>query len=581
MKQKFTYLALLVAALFTTQGAWAQTNGDYQTHTGGPGNWNNTASWEFYSGGWVTPAPAIPNANTGLLTIKDNITLDVSVTISHAIVQNNATFSVNQTGGITLTIAKSAATNDLEITSGSTLVLGDIVPTGDEHIEGSGASPSIIIDNGGFLTFNSGFLDVITTVNGGGTATLTTVNSPKNVGANFTNNGTMTWNSGPSAGGLQLTGATFTNGGTLIENFSSDRGFINGGSSSIINAGIFTKSTTHQILTNQIPITNSGTIQGMGTVDFGGSTFTNAGSGILAPGAANGSSVAVLNVTPNAITGNATTLKINITGASNTPGTDFSQMVSIASGTGNAPLTPDIDLSNATLTLVDAGTGPATTVYTILDAGTGNITGNFATTNVTSNYTIAVNPHTVTATKNTVLPITWGPFDALVQHDNTVLLDWTTYLESNTSHFVVDYSTDGKVFNSIGTVTAAGNSSTTLQYSFKHTTPNLNGTNFYRLQEVDRDGKSNYSPVRVVRFANAQALKVLVLPNPVHDQLQMTVQEQNITASLYSGDGRLLRTWRLQPGTQQVNIGDLPAGNYQLMVSQKDQQIETQHLIKL
>jgi len=582
MKKSFTLFCTVLFSLFATTGAWAQTDGDYQTHTGGPGNWNNTASWEFrQAGAWVTPAPQVPNNNLGvgnIITIKDNITLDLSVTISNTVVQSGATLSINQTGGITLTIAK-RATTDLDILNGGTLVMGDVVPTGDETIAGSGASPAIVIESGGTLTWNSGTIGVQTTVAAGGTATLTNANIAKSMKANFTNNGTMTWNSGSSSGGLDMTAVTFTNGGTLIENFSSDRGFIDNGSNGFINTGIYTKSTTHGFFTNGIPVTNSGTIQGKGTIDLGGSSFTNSGTGMLAPGASNGSSVAILNVTPNVFNTNATTLNINITGAGNTPGTDFSQLVSIGSGTPNPPLTPDVTLAGAKLTVTDAGTAPALTDFVILDAGAGTITGTFNAT-IPPNFTIAYSQHNVTVTKQTVLPLTWGPFNATL-NGNDVVLNWSTYAESNTSHFVIGYSTDGKTYTSIGSVNAAGNSTKASSYTFTHTNPNLNGANYYRLQEVDLDGKAAYSSVRVVNMSNKQVLKVLATPNPVRDLLQLSVQENGIIAYLYTVDGKALRTWQLQPGTQQVSIGELPAGNYQLVVFQKGQRVEAQHITKL
>jgi hypothetical protein len=569
MKQKFTYLAFLVAALFTADGLFAQSEGDFQTAS--TGFWDNTSSWQmFHLGAWIA-APHTPTDADGVITILNGhtITIEADVTADQIVVQAGGVLTIdnNVTTVNTFTLADG---------TGVDLIVNGVLNLGGNDVLLGSGNASVEVTTSSIMNWTGGTLQAITAIDGGATLNLST-NNTKLLQANLTNSGTMNWATGASSGGIFLQNAIFTNIGTLNAQFSSNRGFAdNGGTNSIVNTGIINKTTTFPLANFNAPFNNSGTIQGLGSLALTG-TITN--TGILRAGNTSGTTIGTLGTSANGFSGMATTLAAAIVNTGDVAGTNYNQLiVTDASGT--------VDLSAATLTITEVATttDPIGTNYTILSAPNGaTFSGTFATVNVPSDIsaTLTYSPTSVTASKIAPLPITWGPFDALVQHDNTVLLDWTTYLESNTSHFVVDYSTDGKVFNSIGTVTAAGNSSTTLQYSFKHTSPDLNGTNFYRLQELDRDGKSSYSPVRVVRFANAQALKVLVLPNPVHDQLQMTVQEQNITASLYSGDGRLLRTWRLQPGTQQVNIGDLPAGNYQLMVSQKDQQIETQHLIKL
>jgi hypothetical protein len=569
MKQKFTYLAFLVAALFTAEGLFAQSEGDFQTAN--TGFWDNIANWQMYHlGSWIA-ADHTPTSADGVITIQNGhtITIEADVTADQVVVQAGGIFTIdnNVTTVNTFTLADGAG---VDLTVNGVLNLG-----GNDLLLGSG-SASVEVTTSSIMNWTSGTLQAITAIDGGATLNLSG-DDTKLLQANLTNNGTMNWATGGTSGGIFLQNSIFTNVGTLNEQFSSNRGFAdNGGTNSIVNTGIINKTTTFPLANFNAPIDNSGTIQGLGSLVLTG-TITN--TGILRAGDATGATIGTLGTTANGFSGMATNLAAAIVNTGGVAGTNYNQLiVTDASGA--------VDLSAATLTITEVATttDPVGTNYTLLTAPNGaTFTGNFATVNVPSdiNATLTYNATSVVASKITPLPLTWGPFNALVQENNTVALDWTTYLESNTSHFVVEHSTDGKNFTSIGTVTAAGNSSSTLQYNFTHTKPNLNGTNFYRLQEVDRDGATTYSPVRVVRFANAQALKVLILPNPVHDQLQMTVQEQNITASLYSADGRILRTWRLQPGTQQVNIGDLPAGNYQLMVSQKDQKIETQHLIKL
>ncbi len=83
------------------------------------------------------------------------------------------------------------------------------------------------------------------------------------------------------------------------------------------------------------------------------------------------------------------------------------------------------------------------------------------------------------------LPILLTDFSAS-RRDNASLLQWKTAQEENTREFLVQRSPDGTAFGTIGTVSAAGNSSIMLDYSFVDGSP-VPGNNYYRLEEVDQD----------------------------------------------------------------------------------------------
>jgi hypothetical protein len=74
------------------------------------------------------------------------------------------------------------------------------------------------------------------------------------------------------------------------------------------------------------------------------------------------------------------------------------------------------------------------------------------------------------------------------------ILQWKTATEINSSHFIIERSNNGQNFKPIGTVKAAGISSTIQTYQFTDESP-LAGTNFYRLVMVDRDNSKELSDV--------------------------------------------------------------------------------------
>jgi hypothetical protein len=104
-----------------------------------------------------------------------------------------------------------------------------------------------------------------------------------------------------------------------------------------------------------------------------------------------------------------------------------------------------------------------------------------------------------------VLPIYLGSFGGM-QMGSVVDLGWTTVFEQDASHFVVERNGVilGPVNTKIGTVAAAGNSSSTLYYTYTDNYP-LNGTNSYRLRMVDLNGTFRFSDVEDIACTGCTA----------------------------------------------------------------------------
>jgi hypothetical protein len=113
-----------------------------------------------------------------------------------------------------------------------------------------------------------------------------------------------------------------------------------------------------------------------------------------------------------------------------------------------------------------------------------------------------------------------------------VELSWVTASEHNNRHFNIERSGDGASFTTIGTVAGRGNSSTTVAYDYTDAKAPA-GQVFYRLQQVDFDGKSTYSQVILINSATAQAAALSVSPNPVRSNT-FTVKFENIPVGLYA-----------------------------------------------
>jgi hypothetical protein len=89
-----------------------------------------------------------------------------------------------------------------------------------------------------------------------------------------------------------------------------------------------------------------------------------------------------------------------------------------------------------------------------------------------------------------------------------VELSWATAMERASANFTVERSQDGRQFEAVSVVPAAGQSSTTRSYSSVDRTPRA-GISYYRLKATDTDGTFSYSNVAVVQAGKGtQALAV-------------------------------------------------------------------------
>jgi hypothetical protein len=120
-----------------------------------------------------------------------------------------------------------------------------------------------------------------------------------------------------------------------------------------------------------------------------------------------------------------------------------------------------------------------------------------------------------------VLPVAISSFTAKPQ-GHSALLQWSTATEENTEDFEVQYSKDGNSWSDIAEMRAAGTSVTQQNYQFVHNDPAA-GANYYRLMEVDQDGRATYSAVREVSFASSVVLAYY--PNPVRDRVTITMED--------------------------------------------------------
>ncbi len=159
-------------------------------------------------------------------------------------------------------------------------------------------------------------------------------------------------------------------------------------------------------------------------------------------------------------------------------------------------------------------------------------------------------------------------FDAN-KKEKEVLLEWTTFSETENKSFDIERSNDGRSFESIGFVLGGGTTEEVRNYNFIDERP-LEGDNYYRLLQTDYDGKETFSEIRMVEFP-LETTEIAIAPNPVTKGM-FTVNysgaEEELNIELFDVFGKLLQRDLIQnKETKELNVSNLPNGLYVLRLS--------------
>lgn len=161
------------------------------------------------------------------------------------------------------------------------------------------------------------------------------------------------------------------------------------------------------------------------------------------------------------------------------------------------------------------------------------------------------------------MPLQLLSFDAMLSERpaKQVKLNWRTANEMNTAGFDIERSDDGRTFKKIGYKQSV-NTQSENHYSFNDNAP-LEGTSFYRLKQVDKDGSFTYS--KLATISNRSALQLSVYPNPATNTIVIAHPKAN-TALLkvvdVAGKNLVVLNELSMSGNTTIDIASLKAGNY-------------------
>lgn len=162
------------------------------------------------------------------------------------------------------------------------------------------------------------------------------------------------------------------------------------------------------------------------------------------------------------------------------------------------------------------------------------------------------------------LPVEFSGISAR-QRGTGIAIDWSTSSESNSKYFDVEKSINGgKSWSMVSTVEASGNSTVVKKYT-AFDGNQVVGLNYYRIKQVDMDGKFKYSYTVQVKISLEKS-GASVISNPFNTNLGIdffSKSNQSVSLALFDVTGKKVATFKMAiPIGTSRKIFDLP-GNIQ------------------
>lgn len=165
---------------------------------------------------------------------------------------------------------------------------------------------------------------------------------------------------------------------------------------------------------------------------------------------------------------------------------------------------------------------------------------------------------------SSVLPVTLENFRAVRDRSGVKLL-WNTSTEQNNAGFYIQRSANGtNGWTDLGFVAGSGNSNLPKSYSYFDASP-MRGFNYYRLRQVDIDGRPTVSDVRLINVNTKEG--IFVYPIPAKDMITLDINKSgllNTEVKMIDMHGKILKRVIVTGPQEQISLAEVTAGVYLL-----------------
>ncbi len=168
------------------------------------------------------------------------------------------------------------------------------------------------------------------------------------------------------------------------------------------------------------------------------------------------------------------------------------------------------------------------------------------------------------------LPVTLVAFDVRKTQDK-VLLTWETSQELDNDGFEIQRRINNARYEKIGFVDSKNpGGNVAAYYQFQDLSLPSNSVAYYRLRQVDLNGKESFSDIRAVR-SNAKQLYATIYPNPSKGKSMLVLPEGVGKTDVYLEDitGKRVRSWE-DIQTSRLEISNVAPGLYLVRVISRE-----------
>ncbi len=178
------------------------------------------------------------------------------------------------------------------------------------------------------------------------------------------------------------------------------------------------------------------------------------------------------------------------------------------------------------------------------------------------------------------LPVNFIMFD-VKKEANKIKLVWNTASEINNYGFNIEKSNEGDNFQKIGFVKGNETSNEISTYSFIDENPE-NGMQYYRLKQIDFDGKNTFSPIKSIKYENEEITSVNLFPNPAQDFVNINGLEIGDNVEVFDLKGKSiskLSNFNIQAINLRLSLNGISNGLYIVQIAKNKQQIYKKILV--
>jgi cytochrome c peroxidase len=176
--------------------------------------------------------------------------------------------------------------------------------------------------------------------------------------------------------------------------------------------------------------------------------------------------------------------------------------------------------------------------------------------------------------KSTVIPVLFTEPMKATKVNKAIEVQWATATELNCDKYEVEKSADGIKFEKYKTV--KGNGASTAYHLYKIMDENpLNGTNYYRIKQIDFDEKFAYSKILSVYYDNRE---IKVFPTPLSKTLYFETAKNIQRIEMTNSMGQVLKV--VNNPSSSIDVSDLPFGFYFVRFLDENNQSDVKIIMK-